>query len=97
VVLLAGVVIEARAQRIAAYDAEATPAAGLIGFVDGEVAMAGLGRGGIVLGLAGILPVALVLFGGPRRKVLVTALWLWAASSAATLAVLWSWTRLPAA
>jgi hypothetical protein len=77
------------------YEADGAPVASLSGFVDRDVVAGGLGRGGIVLGLAGILPVALVLFGGPRRNVLLTAIWLWVACSAATLAVLWSWTGLP--
>jgi hypothetical protein len=95
VVLAGSLLVEYREIRLASLEAggasprfaEAFAPAGLLGSLE---------RAAIVLALSAMVPVCIALIGGPRRGTAVVALATWAISAAAMLAVLWSWTRLPA-
>jgi hypothetical protein len=96
VVLAGSLLVEYREIRLASLEAggvspprfaEALAPAGLLGSLE---------RAAIVLALSAMVPVCIALIGGPRRGTAVVALATWAISAAAMLAVLWSWTRLPA-
>jgi hypothetical protein len=96
-VAVAGVVVEYRGMQLAASGMGADGAVPpFLDALDRVMLRAGLSTAGGVLGLAGLLPAALLLFGGPRPWVFRSALVLWAVMSAALVAVLWTWTRVPA-